>query len=209
MPENKIKGMLSEFHKKPEWVFWTELKNAKVHKDFRRIDAFAISKKNFVIAYEIKTSKVKVHVNYTRRSFFIDNSNEFYLVTPPGLLNYFEVPKDCGWMEAGETLIIKKKAPQRPITTLPIAFVAEMFHREDERCVQDWPIFNLVGKKLTGNELLQFIQAGIEKYRSTELERLKKEIDEKYLIGLELRDKKQRSRVKSLVKKLMEVTETL
>ena len=56
------------------------------------------------VCYEIKTSRSDFLCEVKRplkRRMGLRYSNEFYFVTPPGLLDPAEIPVDCGLIEAG------------------------------------------------------------------------------------------------------------
>jgi hypothetical protein len=93
-----------------EWIFLREL---RVGTGFRngaaqRLDAFALncfahtSMKR--VCYEIKTSRADFVCEMKqplKRRIGLRYSNEFYFVTPAGLLNTSEIPIECGLVEIG------------------------------------------------------------------------------------------------------------
>lgn len=93
-----------------EWIFLREL---RVVTGFhgsaaQRLDAFALnclphtSMKR--VCYEVKTSRADFLCEMKRplkRRIGLRYSNEFYFVTPPGLVNLFEIPVECGLVEVG------------------------------------------------------------------------------------------------------------
>jgi hypothetical protein len=93
-----------------EWVFLREL---RVGTGFQgsaaqRLDAFALnclahnSMKR--VCYEVKTSRADFLCELKqplKRRIGLRYSNEFYFVTPAGLLKRSEVPIECGLVEAG------------------------------------------------------------------------------------------------------------
>jgi hypothetical protein len=98
-------------HPKPsEWIFLREL---RVGTGFRsssaqRLDAFALN--CFVhnsmkrACYEVKTSRADFLCEMKqplKRRVGLRYSNEFYFVTPAGLLNTSEIPIECGLVEIG------------------------------------------------------------------------------------------------------------
>jgi hypothetical protein len=98
-------------HAKPsEWIFLREL---RVGTGFRssaaqRLDAFALncfahtSMKR--VCYEVKTSRADFLCEMKqplKRRIGLRYSNEFYFVTPAGLLNSSEIPIECGLVEIG------------------------------------------------------------------------------------------------------------
>jgi hypothetical protein len=98
-------------HTKPsEWIFFQEL---RVGTGFRsssaqRLDAFALncfahtSMKR--VCYEVKTSRADFLCEMKqplKRRIGLRYSNEFYFVTPAGLVNMSEIPVECGLVEIG------------------------------------------------------------------------------------------------------------
>jgi hypothetical protein len=98
-------------HTKPsEWIFLREL---RVGTGFRsssaqRLDAFALncfahtSMKR--VCYEVKTSRADFLCEMKqplKRRIGLRYSNEFYFVTPAGLVNISEIPVECGLVEIG------------------------------------------------------------------------------------------------------------
>jgi len=93
-----------------EWIFLREL---RVGTGFRssaaqRLDAFALncfahtSMKR--VCYEIKTSRADFLCEMKqplKRRIGLRYSNEFYFVTPAGMLNLSEIPIECGLVEIG------------------------------------------------------------------------------------------------------------
>jgi hypothetical protein len=93
-----------------EWIFLREL---RVGTGFRngaaqRLDAFALncfahtSMKR--VCYEVKTSRADFYCEMKqplKRRIGLRYSNEFYFVTPAGLLNTSEIPIECGLVEIG------------------------------------------------------------------------------------------------------------
>lgn len=96
--------------KASEWVFLREL---RVGTGFQgsaaqRLDAFALnclahnSMKR--VCYEVKTSRADFLAELKhplKRRIGLRYSNEFYFVTPVGLLSPLELPIECGLIEAG------------------------------------------------------------------------------------------------------------
>jgi hypothetical protein len=98
-------------HARPsEWIFLREL---RVGTGFRngaaqRLDAFALncfahtSMKR--VCYEVKTSRADFLCEIKqplKRRIGLRYSNEFYFVTPAGLLKTSEIPIECGLIEVG------------------------------------------------------------------------------------------------------------
>ncbi len=93
-----------------EWIFFREL---RVGTGFRnnaaqRLDAFALNcfaHTSFKrVCYEVKTSRADFLCEMKhplKRRIGLRYSNEFYFVTPAGLLNTYEVPIECGLVEVG------------------------------------------------------------------------------------------------------------
>jgi hypothetical protein len=108
-----------------EWLFLRELRVGTGHRNngAQRLDAFAINCLPHLgmkrVCYEVKTSRADF-LNEIRQPFKrrigMRYSNEFYFVTPGGLLAPSEVPVDCGLIEAGYAtfdewrMLIKRQA---------------------------------------------------------------------------------------------------
>jgi hypothetical protein len=91
-----------------EWIFLRELRvGTGYHRNSaQRLDAFALncyahtSMKR--VCYEIKTSRADFLCELKhplKRRIGLRYSNEFYFVTPSGLLDVSEVPVECGLIE--------------------------------------------------------------------------------------------------------------
>jgi len=114
--------LLRRRHSDPqEWVFCSEVPDGTGGQLNRFIDAFAIncfhSNDLLKIAYEIKVSRGdflrELKHDYKRRHAMM-LSNQFYFVTPKGLVTPEEIPFDCGLMEAwAGALEVVVKAPKR------------------------------------------------------------------------------------------------
>jgi hypothetical protein len=103
-----------------EWAFFAELRAGTGYRSVKQIartginpeqrfDAWAInlypSKKFHRIAYEIKVSRSDfIHEIETpkKRHQALLYSNEFYFVTPKGLVDKSEIPDECGLIEVWE-----------------------------------------------------------------------------------------------------------
>ena len=84
------------------------------------------------IAFEVKVSRTDFWHEKCRpgkRETAIRLSNEFYFVTPTGLLFDGELPEDCGLIEVGMEAKISVKAPWREAEPPPIPFVASLARR--------------------------------------------------------------------------------
>ena len=93
-----------------EWLFLRELRIGTGHRhhELQRLDAFALNCLPHLgmkrICYEVKTSRPDFLNELKRplkRRIGMRFSNEFYFVTPAGMLNMEEVPTDCGLIETG------------------------------------------------------------------------------------------------------------
>ena len=96
---------------KTEWLFLREL---RVGTGFRngssqRLDAFALHCLPHLgmkrVCYEVKVSRsdfLNELKHPLKRRIGLRYSNEFYFVTPPGLLKTDEIPVECGLMEIGQ-----------------------------------------------------------------------------------------------------------
>ena len=93
-----------------EWLFLRELRVGTGHRhhEMQRLDAFALNCLPHLgmkrICYEVKASRADFLGEIRRplkRRIGMRFSNEFYFVTPPGMLSLDEVPADCGLIEVG------------------------------------------------------------------------------------------------------------
>jgi hypothetical protein len=110
---------------KSEWLFLRELRVGTGHRGhaLQRLDAFALNCLPYHgmrrICYEIKMSRADFLAelkNPFKRRIGMRFSNEFYFVTPGGMLAAKEVPLECGLVEIGHATfeqwkeIIKRQA---------------------------------------------------------------------------------------------------
>jgi hypothetical protein len=110
---------------KTEWMFLRELRVGTGHRGhaLQRLDAFALNclphHSMRRICYEIKTSRADFKAelkNPLKKKVGMRYSNEFYFVTPGGLLLTEEVPVECGLVEIGQAaleqwrILIKRQA---------------------------------------------------------------------------------------------------
>ena len=114
------------FHaSKSEWLFLRELRvgTGRRNNNLQRVDAFALNSLPHTamkrVCYEAKVSRADFLGELKqplKRRMGMRYSNEFYFVTPAGLVNAAEVPVDCGLIEAGRAtpdewrLLIKRHA---------------------------------------------------------------------------------------------------
>jgi hypothetical protein len=111
------------FHARPsEWLFLRELRvgTGTRNGSLQRVDAFALNTLPHLamkrVCYEVKTSRADFLTELKqplKRRIGMRYSNEFYFVTPPGLVRSGEVPVECGLVEAGATCRIVIPAPWR------------------------------------------------------------------------------------------------
>jgi hypothetical protein len=98
---------------KSEWLFLRELRIGTGHRhhEMQRLDAFALNcfphRGMKRVCYEMKSSRADFASEVRRplkRRIGMRFSNEFYFVTPAGMLTLDEVPADCGLIEIGTAL---------------------------------------------------------------------------------------------------------
>jgi hypothetical protein len=96
-----------------EWLFLRELRIGTGHRhhEMQRLDAFALNCLPYLgmkrICYELKMSRADFLGEVRRplkRRIGMRFSNEFYFVTPAGMLAHEEVPSDCGLIEIGQAV---------------------------------------------------------------------------------------------------------
>lgn len=98
---------------KSEWLFLRELRIGTGHRhhEMQRLDAFALNCLPHLgmkrVCYEVKTTRADFLGEVRRplkRRIGMRFSNEFYFVTPAGMLACEEVPTDCGLIEVGHAI---------------------------------------------------------------------------------------------------------
>ncbi len=108
------------FDDAPMWIYFDELRSSGGRGS--RVDFWAMacwrSLKYKRISYEIKISRgdfLHELKDPSKKEFAMEISNEFYFVTPPGLIKEDELPEDCGLVElsADGELQITVKSPIR------------------------------------------------------------------------------------------------
>src|SRR3954447_19777762 len=96
---------------KTEWLFLRELRIGTGHRhhEMQRLDAFALNCLPHLgmkrVCYEVKMSRADYLGEIRRplkRRIGMRFSNEFYFVTPAGMLAHEEVPSDCGLIKTGK-----------------------------------------------------------------------------------------------------------
>lgn len=100
------------FHaSRSEWLFLRELRvgTGRRNNNLQRVDAFALNCLPHTgmkrVCYEVKNSRADFLTelrNPLKRRIGMRYSNEFYFVTPAGLVNISEVPAECGLVETGQ-----------------------------------------------------------------------------------------------------------
>lgn len=98
-------------HARPsEWIFLRELRAGmgRGRSSLQRLDAFALNCLPHLamkrVCYEIKISRADYLCEMKhplKRRIGLHYSNEFYFVTPAGMLSHDEVPTHCGLIEIG------------------------------------------------------------------------------------------------------------
>ena len=93
-----------------EWLFLRELRvgTGRQNGGAQRLDAFALNTLPHMamkrVCYEVKTSRsdfLSELKHPLKRRIGLRYSNEFYFVTPAGLVALAEIPPECGLVEAG------------------------------------------------------------------------------------------------------------
>jgi hypothetical protein len=102
---------VSLHEKKSEWIFLRELRvgTGRSRHNLQRLDAFALNCLPYSgmkrVCYELKTSRSDFLCEMKsplKRRIGMHLSNEFFFVTPAGMLAPDEVPTDCGLIEVGK-----------------------------------------------------------------------------------------------------------
>lgn len=93
-----------------EWIFLREIRIGTGFRrgSLQRLDAFALNAYAHTamkrVCYEVKVSRgdfLGELKQPLKRRIGMRYSNEFYFVTPPGMVKVDEIPAECGWIEAG------------------------------------------------------------------------------------------------------------
>lgn len=93
-----------------EWLFFRELRvgTGRRNGSLQRLDAFALNTLPHLamkrICYEVKVSRSDFLLELRqplKRRIGMRYSNEFYFLTPTGLVNSSEIPVECGLVEVG------------------------------------------------------------------------------------------------------------
>ena len=97
-----------------EWLFFRELRvgTGRQNGNAQRLDAFALNTLPHTamkrVCYEVKISRADFLSELKRplkRRIGMRYSNEFYFVTPSGLVATAEIPAECGLIEAGHATV--------------------------------------------------------------------------------------------------------
>jgi hypothetical protein len=105
---------------KSEWMFLRELRagTGRGQHSMQRLDAFALNcyphRGMKRVCYEIKMSRGDFRTEVKqplKRRIGMRFSNEFYFVTPAGMLDVHEVPADSGLIEVGRAASIEEWKP--------------------------------------------------------------------------------------------------
>ena len=133
------------------WLFLRELRvgTGRQASQAQRLDAFALcswphtSMKR--VCYEVKVSRADFLCELKhplKRRIGMRYSNEFYFVTPPGLLRLEEIPAECGWLEVDvnkpDFCAVTAPAPWRDTPGPTWQLVAAML-RHQRRELQERP----------------------------------------------------------------------
>jgi hypothetical protein len=99
--------------RKSEWLFMRELRvgTGRGRNSLQRLDAFAINCLPHLgmkrVCYEVKASRADFLCEMKtplKRRTGMHLSNEFFFVTPPGLISVDELPTSCGLIEVGRAI---------------------------------------------------------------------------------------------------------
>ncbi len=98
---------------KTEWVFLRELRvgTGRSRQSLQRLDAFALNCFPHTamkrVCYEVKAARSDFLCemkNPLKRRIGMHFSNEFFFVTPAGMLSLDELPTECGLIEVGKAI---------------------------------------------------------------------------------------------------------
>lgn len=178
---DELVEVLAETYSLPYWNGFAELRDIPP-KWGRRIDFFAISVDNkkgygYSIAFEIKVTRADFGHEIDqplKRSAFFEQSNEFYFVTPQGLVSPDEIPENCGLMEYDGTLKRVKVAQQRLDISYSPEFVASILGRQvAKRYLKPW--YTLLGREVSKETLDKYISKEVRDRIVGEYDRIKAE----------------------------------
>lgn len=186
----KIIELLKNRHPGPEWAHFVELGTATGAVRNRLIDFYAFnlypSKRHLKIAYEIKVSRADFALelsNPVKREPAEALADECYFVVPSGLIRPDETPEGWGLVEVvANGLRVVKRAQQRNVASLPIAFVASIARRSTDSGSPLPPAFWLVAgqevdldklREVASDEIRKDVEAQIRKaaHDAREIER--------------------------------------
>lgn len=132
MTSDKILQLLKEKHHQD--IFIPECTNGSPDYGSLRLDAWVLKKgwtNAGVMAYEIKISRSDF-VGDNKWQNYLEYCNEFYFVTPWGLISPDELPAEAGLMwvsKTGTRLFVKKKAHRRTNTIPESIYRYILMHR--------------------------------------------------------------------------------
>ena len=136
MRAEQLRDLLVQRHRRD--VFVTECKTGPSRKAAfcPRLDAWAMTKSwanPCVTGYEIKVARSDF-LNDDKWPMYLPFCNEFYFVTPPGIVKEGEIPPQAGWlvsMKNGTKVYRKKKAPWRDVQIPEEIFRYILFSRTE------------------------------------------------------------------------------
>ena len=145
MTEEIKKALADKYSDNRRWIYFDECPVGSGWRGTNYMDAFVIcvwpSDQNKRIAFEIKISRADFlnefkKPNKRRPALFF--SNEFYFVTPKGLLKPEEIPSDCGLIEYENGKLTKKlNAPIRESIRPNWNFVAALLRKMSSKIKPD------------------------------------------------------------------------
>lgn len=147
MSAKEVVEHLARSYAAPKWAFFAELRVGTGYIQAlddiweQRFDAWAIalwpSKKFLRIAFEVKVTRsdfLSEIKNPQKRQAAMALSNQFYFVTPQGLIKKEEIPDDCGLIEikpTGGRLITVKAPVHDGLPEAPWRFLASIARRAE------------------------------------------------------------------------------
>ena len=163
--EAKVLGLLRERYADREWAFFSHLRGGTGYGSNRTFDAFAINtwpSKGFLrLAFEVKVSRQDLAHEIAspwKRAEAMENSNQFFLVTPKGLMEERELPEGIGLMEldAGglkNTVLAKHREIKPPEMT----FICSLL-RQSSLEAPVLKLFKYAGREMTEEELIALME---------------------------------------------------
>lgn len=179
LDEAAILDLLSAKHGNGKWFFWRQFRDRTGFACQRTIDGLAVAKYSSdsyrVIAYEVKVDRQDFLSDVRqpeKRGAFMDQTNQFYYVTPWELVEKNEIPEGCGliWVtKNGAKLRLQREAPFRnPDLRLSVPDAVAMIAAETPAHKGPELFCKFRGKDVTEDDLRKILEENKGVFLSTE-----------------------------------------